>query len=231
MKPAPKLYALLKRAIKRESLRNKLQRSDEPESRVDQKTLEEQERQAERSAMELIENEEAEKQAQASKKEKAKKKKAREKERKEKKKDTVGGSPGDKADDSDEEGSDDKAGDQGADDKPVEEHVKQASNKKAARSTTVAPTKQLLVNTPAADVDNSKSNKETKIDLHNSQFIGAGSLLDMLGDSDGEEEGEFDAELEAFKMKLEMSQMPPERPRPKITLNPEALKSLRSLKQ
>jgi hypothetical protein len=42
MKPAPKLYALLKRAIKRESLRNKLQRSDEPESRVDQKTLEEQ---------------------------------------------------------------------------------------------------------------------------------------------------------------------------------------------
>ena len=42
MKPAPKLYALLKRAIKRESLRIKLQRSDEPESRVDQKTLEEQ---------------------------------------------------------------------------------------------------------------------------------------------------------------------------------------------
>jgi len=41
-----------------------LQRSDEPESMVDQKTLEEQERQAERTAMELLENEEAEKQAQ-----------------------------------------------------------------------------------------------------------------------------------------------------------------------
>jgi hypothetical protein len=40
-------------AIKRESLRNKLQRSDEPESRVDQKTLEEQARLAERSAMEV----------------------------------------------------------------------------------------------------------------------------------------------------------------------------------
>ena len=55
----------------------------------------------ERSALELIENEEAEKQAQASKKEKAKKKKAREKERKEKRKDSVGGSPGEKGDDSD----------------------------------------------------------------------------------------------------------------------------------
>ena len=42
------------------------QRSDEPESMVDQKTLEEQERQAERTAMELLENEEAEKQAQVS---------------------------------------------------------------------------------------------------------------------------------------------------------------------
>ncbi len=36
----------------------------------------------------------------------------------------------------------------------------------------------------------------------------------MLGDSEGEEEGEFDAELEAFKMKLELSQMPQERPKP-----------------
>ena len=39
--------------------------SDEPESIVDQKTFEEQQRQAERFAMELMENEEAEKQAQA----------------------------------------------------------------------------------------------------------------------------------------------------------------------
>jgi hypothetical protein len=94
-----------------------------------------QERQAERSAMELIENEEAEKQAQASKKEKAKKKKAREKERKEKKKDDKpGGSPGEKADDSDEEGSDDNGKKDKGGEKRVEQHVKLASNKKVSLS-------------------------------------------------------------------------------------------------
>jgi hypothetical protein len=93
----------------------------------------EQERQAERSAMELIENEEAEKQAQASKKEKAKKKKAREKERKEKKKDDKpGGSPGEKADDSDEDGSDDNGKKDKGGEKRVEQHVKLASNKKVS---------------------------------------------------------------------------------------------------
>jgi hypothetical protein len=97
-----------------------------------------QERQAERSAMELIENEEAEKQAQASKKEKAKKKKAREKERKEKKKDDKpGGSPGEKADDSDEEGSDDNGKKDRGGEKRVEQHVKLASNKKVSLSLSI----------------------------------------------------------------------------------------------
>jgi hypothetical protein len=87
------------------------------------------------------------------------------------------------------------------------------SSLQAARSTTVAPA--LQTSSPGAEADNmERKDKDIKIDLHNSHFIGSGSLLDMLGDSEGEEEGEFDAELEAFKMKLELSQMPQERPKP-----------------
>ena len=120
--------------------------------------------------------------------------------------------------------------------------IKQAANKKAARSTTV-PQGFSSVPPPAHTSSGRSGNgsgngnnnqgtdeNEPRLDLENSHFIGSGSLLDMLDDASGDEE-EFDAEIEAFKMKLEMSQPPPERPKPKITLNPEAFKTLRSLKQ
>ena len=56
----------------------------------------------------------------------------------------------------------------------------------AARSTTVAPA--LQTSSPGADAEHmERKDKDVKIDLHNSQFIGSGSLLDMLGDSEGEE--------------------------------------------
>ena len=107
--------------------------------------------------------------------------------------------------------------------------VKQAADKKAARSTTVPPPAKPSAGR-SGNNNQGKDEKEPKLDLENSHFIGSGSLLDMLDDASGDEE-EFDAEIEAFKMKLEMSQPPPERPKPKITLNPEAFKTLRSLKQ
>lgn len=82
MKPAPKLYSLLKRAIKRETLRNKLQRAEEPEERVDAGWLAEQEAQAAEAASALLLAEEAEKAAEAQRKDKAKRKRRSAKQRK-----------------------------------------------------------------------------------------------------------------------------------------------------
>jgi len=236
MKPAPKLYALLKRAIKRESLRNKLQRTDEPEVILDAATLEEQERQAERSAMELIQDEEQEKLARESKKEKAKKKKQREKERKERNRDKESStnpstrqeepsnsdSPVESnviMDQSAHEKSSDKKDESSPEGKHHQPHVKQSktADKKAKRSTAPIPT-----------VPNGFSDKADVLEKMMNGF-GDSSFSNMF-QSDGDEE-DVDEEIEAFRLKLEQAPRLQERPCPKITLNPEALRSLRSLKQ
>ncbi|KAJ1489310.1 hypothetical protein T484DRAFT_1780433, partial [Baffinella frigidus] len=75
-----------------------------------------------------------------------------------------------------------------------------------------------------APTSNGSNGSEPHDDRWQAMMHGAGSLLSMLQDgSDGEEE-DMDEEIEAFRMKLETAA-----PRPKISMNPEALQSLRNL--
>ena len=176
MKAAPKVYALLKRAIKRETLRNKLQRGDQPEAILDEEALEEQNRQAERFALELMQNEEAEKLAQANKREKAKKKKAKAKERQEKR--TEGQGVGDKGEEGEGEGGKEKDKERESENTAVHDTLATPLQStpshalKTKRQQEMSSTTESSIYSSSSSWDNKQQGP--KIDLYKSQFDGAG---------------------------------------------------------